>query len=283
MASYENISMTQSISSTKNSFTSNISAISCKNIHLKLGGKVILDDISLQIYQGQVTTLLGPNGAGKSSLLKILADEIKATANKSSEIYYFNESKADWSRAKLAKHVGVLPQQSSLTFAFTVREVVEMGLLPLSLSRAQADKVVNEMLDKVDILHLDRRLYPLLSGGEKQRVHFARVLAQLSKSGDKTVLMLDEPTSALDLSHQHNTLSIARKMADQGATVIIVLHDLNLAAQYSDRVLILNEGKIQADGSPWQALTAEKIGQVYQHKVQVSKHPSANYPVVYTI
>jgi iron complex transport system ATP-binding protein len=283
MASYENIPTTQSESNTKNSPASNINAISCKNIHLKLGGKVILDDISLQIYQGQVTTLLGPNGAGKSSLLKILADEIKATPSAQSEIHYFNEVKKNWNRTQLAKHVGILPQQSSLTFAFTVREVVELGLLPLSLSRTQADKVINEMLEKVDTLNLESRLYPLLSGGEKQRVHLARVLTQLSESGDKTVLMLDEPTSALDLSHQHNTLSIAREMADQGAAVIIVLHDLNLAAQYSDRVLILNKGKIQADGSPWEALTVEKIGQVYQHKVHILKHPSADYPVVYAI
>jgi iron complex transport system ATP-binding protein len=259
------------------------SAISCKHINLTLAGKVILNDISLNIRQGEVTTLLGPNGAGKSSLLKILADEIKATVNKDSEIHYFNESKANWNRGQLAKHVGILPQQSSLTFAFTVREVVELGLLPLSLSRKQADCVINDMLEKVDTLYLETRLYPLLSGGEKQRVHLARVLTQLSESGNKTVLMLDEPTSALDISHQHNTLSIARNMADKGAAVIIVLHDLNLAAQYSDRVLILNEGKIQADGSPWQALTADKIEQVYQHSVQVLKHPSADYPVVYAI
>jgi len=259
------------------------SAISCKNIHLILGGKVILDDISLHIKQGEVTTLLGPNGAGKSSLLKILADEIKGTEKSNSAISYFNEPKQNWNRGKLAQHVGILPQQSTLSFAFTVREVVELGLLPLSLSRKQAQKVTNEMLEKVDTLHLESRSYPLLSGGEKQRVHLARVLTQLSESGDKTVLMLDEPTSALDLSHQHNTLKIARQMADQGAAVIIVLHDLNLAAQYSDRVLILNEGKIHADGSPWHALSAENIAHVYQHQVQVLKHPSADYPVIYTM
>jgi iron complex transport system ATP-binding protein len=258
-------------------------AISCKNILLKLGGKVILDNISLDLHHGQVTTLLGPNGAGKSSLLKILANEIKATPNESSEILYFNQAKMNWKGSQLAQHIGILPQQSSLTFAFTVREVVELGLLPLSLSRSQADCVINEMLEKVDTLHLEARLYPLLSGGEKQRIHFARVLAQLSKSGNKTLLMLDEPTSALDLSHQHNTLKIARSMAEQGAAVLIVLHDLNLAAQYSDRVLILNNGKIQSDGSPWYALTAEKIEKVYQQKVEVLKHPSADYPVVYAI
>lgn len=259
------------------------SAMHCQHLHLKLGGKIILDDINLHIFQGEVTTLLGPNGAGKSSLLKILSDEIKATANSGCEIRYFNEPKMSWNRGKLAKHIGILPQQSSLTFAFTVREVVELGLLPLSLSRKHANAIVDEALQKVDVLHLAERLYPLLSGGEKQRVHFARVLTQISQSGDKTILMLDEPTSALDLSHQHNTLSIARTMANQGAAVIIVLHDLNLAAQYSDRVLILNEGKIQADGTPWQALTAPMIKQVYQHKVQILKHPSADYPVVYAL
>jgi len=260
----------------------NETAIDCRHISLHLGGKTILNEVSLAIKQGEITTLLGANGAGKSSLLKIMSGEISASNPQSSDIFYFNQPKGDWDRRVLAKHLGMLPQQSSLSFSFTVQEVVELGLLPLSLSRQQAKKAVEAALIKVDAVHLASQLYPLLSGGEKQRVHLARVLTQLSGAEERVILMLDEPTSALDLSHQHNTLRIAREMADKGAAVIIVLHDLNLAAQYSDRILLLNKGEIQADGTPWEVLTASHIQAVYQHKVTVLKHPHESYPVVYT-
>ena len=261
----------------------NNSAVNCQNINLTLGEKSILNDISLNIEKGQVTTLLGGNGAGKSSLLKIFSGEMEASNKKSSDIYYFNKHKESWYRNDLAKHLAMLPQQSSLTFSFTVEEVVELGLLPLSLSREQSKVAVNKVLNKVDAMHLKSRLYPLLSGGEKQRVHLARVLIQLSDAGNQSILMLDEPTSALDLSHQHNTLRIARDIANKGAAVIIVLHDLNLASQYSDRILLLNKGRIQADGTPWEVLTELNIATVYDHKVNVLKHPTNNYPVIYAL
>ncbi|NVO99530.1 heme ABC transporter ATP-binding protein, partial [Photobacterium damselae subsp. damselae] len=133
---------------------------------------------------------------------------------------------------------------------------------------------------KVGVDHLANRLYPTLSGGEKQRVHFARVLTQLSHSGKQCILMLDEPTSALDLAHQHHTLEIAQALSQQGAAVIIVIHDLNLAAQYADRLIILNQGKIQADGTPWQVLTPISVENVYGWPVQVIAHPEHNYPVI---
>lgn len=115
-------------------------------------------------------------------------------------------------------------------------------------------------MDVADVTHLSERLYPSLSGGEKQRVHLARVLTQLHHSGDQCILMLDEPTSALDLAHQHNTLKIARELADNhNAAVIVVLHDLNLAAQYSDRLVVLKDGNLVCDGSPWEALEPSMI------------------------
>lgn len=175
----------------------------------------------------------------------------------------------------------MLPQNSTLSFAFTVQEVVDLGALPLALTRADTQVITQEMMEKVEVTHLSERLYPSLSGGEKQRVHFARVLTQISQTQDQKILMLDEPTSALDLAHQHNTLKLARQMADEGAAVIVVLHDLNLAAQYSDCLIVLKDGKIQADGKPWDALTESMIQKVYGHKTLVTKHPINDYPVVY--
>lgn len=255
------------------------SAISVKNLTLSLGNKLILNNLSVNIETHKVTALLGPNGAGKSTLLKCLSRELNIP--KDTQLEYFNQTISNWPKKQLPRHMGVLAQQSSLTFAFTVQEVVELGLLPLALSAQQAKQTVQENMHDVGIEHLAQRLYPTLSGGEKQRVHLARVLTQLTQSKDKTILMLDEPTSALDLAQQHNTLKLAKKLAQKGAAVIIVLHDLNLAAQYSDRVLVLAEGEIKADGAPWDALTSEMIEQVYGQKTLIVKHPTSDYPVVH--
>ncbi|MCG7496637.1 heme ABC transporter ATP-binding protein [Vibrio sp. Of7-15] len=255
----------------------NTLAISASHLNLTLGGKELLNNVSLDIHSGQLTTLLGPNGAGKSSLLKLLCGEIPSDA----DIQFFGRERSKWLKPELAKHLGMLPQNSTLSFAFTVQEVVDLGALPLALTRADTQVITQEMMEKVEVTHLSERLYPSLSGGEKQRVHFARVLTQISQTQDQKILMLDEPTSALDLAHQHNTLKLARQMADEGAAVIVVLHDLNLAAQYSDRLIVLKGGKIQADGKPWDALTESMIQNVYGHKTLVTKHPIDDYPVVY--
>lgn len=262
---------------TNNSATA--SAISVENLSLRLGKKQILNNLSVQIKKNQVTALLGPNGAGKSTLLKCLSRELAIPKN--AHLTYFSKPIADWSKQTLPKHLAVLAQQSSLSFAFTVKEVVELGLLPLTLNAEQSKQVVQENMLKVGIDALADRIYPTLSGGEKQRVHLARVLTQLNQSKEQTILMLDEPTSALDLAHQHNTLLLAKQLANAGAAVIIVLHDLNLAAQYADRVLVLDDGMIKADGSPWDALTSNMIEQVYGQKTLVAKHPLHDYPVIH--
>ncbi|MEC6796945.1 heme ABC transporter ATP-binding protein [Photobacterium sp. S4TG1] len=249
--------------------------ISARDLQLTLAGKVLLDDFNIDIKAGEITALLGPNGAGKSTLLKILCGEMTP---ESGQVTFFNRNIEDWQRSELACHLGILPQHSSLSFAFTCKEVVELGTMPLCLSRQEIDDITLTTMRNTDVLHLAPRLYPTLSGGEKQRIHFARVLTQLSQADDKCILMLDEPTSALDLAHQHKTLQMAQTMAAKGAAVIIVLHDLNLAAQYAQRMVIIQQGKIQADGSPWQALQPAIINNVYGWQVSVHPHPVHGYP-----
>lgn len=252
------------------------SALSIQNLSLQLGDRVILDNVSTQLYSGELTILLGPNGTGKSSLLKLITKEWPTTGN----IEYFSKAADQWDRARLAKHLGVLPQSSNLSFNFSVREVVELGALALSTSQKDIAAIAELNMIKTDVIHLADRLYPSLSGGERQRVHFARVLTQLEQSGAQKILLLDEPTSALDLSHQHKTLALAKSLTQHGAAVLIVMHDLNLAAQYADRILILNKGKLVADGAPWDTLTEDVIGSVYQWKVAIIAHPERGYPVV---
>ncbi|MDN3616485.1 heme ABC transporter ATP-binding protein [Vibrio gallaecicus] len=253
-------------------------ALSAKNMSIKFGSKTILDNISIDIHAGQVTTLLGPNGAGKSTLLKALCRELSSNA----DIEYFGHSMTKWSPQRLAKHLAMLPQNSTLTFPFLVHEVVELGGIPLGTSNKELNEISKQKMGTADVSHLSSRLYPSLSGGEKQRVHLARVLTQLHHADEQCILMLDEPTSALDLAHQHNTLKIARDLADtKGAAVIVVLHDLNLAAQYSDRLVVLKDGELVCDGSPWEALKPQMIEEVYGYSSLVEKHPTMDFPQVH--
>ncbi len=246
---------------------------------MKYGSRVVLDDISIDIRAGEVTALLGPNGAGKSTLLKLLCGEIPSH----NDIEYFGQAKDCWQPEDIAKHLAMLPQHSTLTFPFLAREVVELGAIPLAVSNKETSALALHYMEKTDVLHLADRLYPALSGGEKQRLHLARVLTQLHQSGEKKILMLDEPTSALDLAHQHNTLKIAREAAKaEGAAVVVVLHDLNLAAQYADRLVLLHNGKLVCDASPWEALTPERIERVYGYQSIVTKHPSLDFPQVHS-
>ncbi|UTM58663.1 heme ABC transporter ATP-binding protein [Photobacterium sp. CCB-ST2H9] len=250
--------------------------LSAEGLSLQLGGKTLLDQLNISFRSGELTALLGPNGAGKSTLLKVLCGEIGAKG----DVYYFGQKHSDWQPSLLAKHLGVLPQHSSLSFGFTAQEVVEFGCMPLGLKRTDCLRITRECMTAVGICHLSQRQYPTLSGGEKQRVHFARVLAQLSNAKDQCILMLDEPTSALDLAHQHSCLKLAKDMARKGAAVILVIHDLNLAAEYADRLVLLNKGKIQADGDAWHTLTTENISSVYGSPVIIESHPRGHFPIV---
>ncbi len=257
-------------------------AIKAQHLTLQYGKKQILNDVSLDIRLGEVTALLGPNGTGKSSLLKLLCGEasLAQQANSKASLQYFGKPAANWDKQQLARHLGMLPQSSTLSFPFLVEEVVELGGLPLNASKAELCIIAREKMKQVGILPMAKQLYPQLSGGEKQRVHLARVLTQLHYAQSNRIFMLDEPTAALDLAHQHNTLQLVKDMAKTGTAVVVVLHDLNLAAQYADRILLLDQGDIMCDGNAWHTLTASNIEQVYGQKVLLSEHPQHGFPVI---
>jgi len=252
--------------------------LSAKHVSMTFGNRTVLEEINIELRAGEVTTLLGPNGAGKSTLLKLLCGEIPSSC----DIRYFGRPRQQWLPEDLAKHLGMLPQHSTLSFPFLAHEVVELGAIPLNVPTKEAQALARKYMAMTDVSHLSERLYPSLSGGEKQRLHLARVLVQLDRAQHQKILMLDEPTSALDLAHQHNTLKIARRLADEFSTaVVVVLHDLNLAAQYSDRLVVLNQGKIVCDAAPWQALNSDLIKKVYGYDSIVSPHPTLNFPMIF--
>ncbi|HDM8038958.1 heme ABC transporter ATP-binding protein [Vibrio fluvialis] len=253
-------------------------ALQAQGLSAHFGARTVLNEIDIEIRSGEVTALLGPNGAGKSTLLKLLSGELDSRT----PIHVFGKAREMWSHSDLARHVGLLPQSSSLSFPFTAQEVVELGAIPLNASQQETRRLARHYMTQTDVIHLADRLYPALSGGEKQRLHLARVLTQLHQGGEQKILMLDEPTSALDLAHQHNTLRIARDLArDEVCAVIVVLHDLNLAAQYSDRLVLLHQGKLVCDAPPWQALNSELIERVYGYRAIVAPHPQLDFPMVY--
>ncbi|RKF21455.1 heme ABC transporter ATP-binding protein [Alginatibacterium sediminis] len=249
-----------------------------ENVSFEYQENRVLENINLQVYPGEHLGLLGANGAGKSTLLKLISRELKPS---SGTMFWFGKSSDQWQPLALSQRLAVLPQSSSLSFAFSVSEVVEMGLLSSSLGYRRQQAICEHRMRAMDIWRYKDSPYTRLSGGEKQRVHYARVSAQLAQSEDQAkLLLLDEPTSALDLNHQQALMLDAQQQVSRGCCVVSVLHDLNLASRYCSRLVLLSRGEIIANGSPDQVLTPENIAQVFDYKAQVIRSDSANFPVV---
>jgi len=233
-------------------------------IDLTLGGAEVLRGADLAVGGGEVVALVGPNGAGKSSLLGVLAGDLEPDRG---VVLLDGRPLAEHRPRELARQRAVLLQRQGLAFGFRVEEVVRMGRAPWYRTPAEDDdeRAVTDAMGRAEVAPLALRLYPTLSGGEQARVSFARVLAQAAP-----VLLLDEPTAALDIRHQEVLLGIARAVAAEGAGVVVVLHDLSLAAAYADRLCVLSQGEVVADGPPRAVLTDELLSQVYEHPVRVA-------------
>lgn len=247
------------------------------NISVHRDGKAVLADVSLTLEPGQVLGVLGPNGAGKSTLLGALCGELQTSHG---ELWLDGQPLFRWSGQERAKRLAVLPQSSTLSFAFTAQDVVAMGRLPHNSGRARDGEIVSASLEAADALHLQARNYLALSGGERQRVHLARVLAQVWSGEGGQTLLLDEPTSMLDPLHQHTTLQAVREFADRGGAVMVILHDLNLAARYCDRLVLLEAGRSYALGSADDVLTPEALKAVFGLDVLVQRHPERGHPLI---
>ena len=248
-----------------------------EQLEVRRGQGVVLSGIDLQLHPGEVLGVLGPNGAGKSTLLAAMTGELPAS---SGQVTLDQRTLDDWAGPERARRLAVLPQSSSLNFAFRVEEVVAMGRLPHDSGRMRDAQIVQQALQAADAVHLAGRSYLALSGGERQRVHLARVLAQLWPGGEGQILLLDEPTSMLDPLHQHTCLRAVRRLAESGAAVLVILHDLNLAARYCDRLLLLEQGRAHALGTPAEVLRAEPLQAVFGLEVLVQTHPERGHPLI---
>ena len=248
--------------------------VAAKQVRVERGGRALLDGVSLELHAGEVLALLGPNGAGKSTLMALLSGDVPPDGGL---VEFGGRPIGDWSLMELARRRSVLLQDNQIMFPFTVHQVVEMGRAPWRRTPFEDDDnaAIAEAIAAADIGHLGNRRVPSLSGGERARVAFARVLA-----GRTGVLMLDEPTAALDLGHQEAVLTLARERARAGDAVLVVLHDLNLAAAYADRIALLRDGRVVACDAPERVLTAEIVGDVYRTPVEIIPHPTSGKGIV---
>jgi iron complex transport system ATP-binding protein len=226
-------------------------------------------DLSLEIPSGATTAVLGPNGSGKSTLLRLLLGVLAPTAG---TVEFGGRRVADWGRDALARAVGVVPQGEEAVFPVSVRELVAMGRYPhLGAWRREGDddrRAVEDAMRRCDVWDLAARAVPTLSGGERQRARVARALAQQAPT-----LALDEPTAALDIAHEMAIFELLRDLGHAGKTVLLVTHNVNLAARYADRLVLLHRGRVAAEGTPAQVLTRETVERVYGWPVEIVPHP----------
>jgi iron complex transport system ATP-binding protein len=250
-----------------------------ENITAGYDQRPVLRDVSLRVAPGEFVGLIGPNGCGKTTLLRVLSGVIPTMAGR---VLVADSDVRQINRRKLARIMACLLQDFSIDLSFTVRELVLMGRaphLPRIGSETPRDfEVAERAMALCDVSHLADRPITEISGGERQRVLIALCLAQ-----EPRVLLLDEPTSHLDIGHQLSVLDlIARLNRQTGVTVIAVLHDLSLAAEYCQRVLVLNAGRTAALGTPAEVLTAEMISTVYGANVLIERNPLSGKPhIVY--
>nr|WP_320136183.1 heme ABC transporter ATP-binding protein [uncultured Amphritea sp.] len=232
--------------------------LKASGICLKRSAKTLLEDISLELRPGEITVLLGPNGAGKSTLLGLLSGLQSADSGAVS----LNEQLVSEIDPQLrARFMAMYTQQQPLNFPFRVEEVVALGCYPLMLPSDLTAARVSDCLAQFELQSLALRDYTSLSGGEQQRVQVARVLAQVGE--ECQVLLLDEPVSEMDLKYQQLLLQRVRAVAQRGVAVCCVLHDLNLAAQLADQVVLLQQGRMFGVGSVAKVMTATNLSQLY--------------------
>jgi iron complex transport system ATP-binding protein len=248
-------------------------AISVEDVTYSIRSKELIAGVSLVLERGQMTAVIGPNGAGKSSLLRILAGEL---APSSGRVCYAGTDARLLSPWQLAARRVVMAQTTRLAFPFSALEVVALGIDGLGrrfLSSRRQD-LISAALEKAEIGHLAERIYQTLSGGEQQRVHFARALTQLwagDATNDTPVLFLDEPTAHLDMGHQWMLMDEVRNLAANGVAAFVTVHDLNLAAAYADHIVVMSRGRLVAQGSPAEVLTNELIATIFGLDSQIGE------------
>lgn len=256
-----------------------MSILTINNVSVRIGKQnhLLLDDVSCAIERCEILGIIGPNGAGKSTLLAAISGDIDYSG-------VITINAVSQSPNLRARQVAVLPQLSLLNFPFRVFEVVNLARIPHQTGRKLDAEIIDQALDIMDIGFLKNRLYTELSGGEKQRVQLARAIAQIWRELDspngQRLLLLDEPTTALDLGHQQDLMNAVKKFAQQGVAVAMVLHDINLASRYCDKLLALSCSQTLAYGPVSEVVTTDNVKRLFGIDAQIISHPTHNTPIV---
>jgi iron complex transport system ATP-binding protein len=250
-------------------------ALCAQEVEFSYYDNPVLRGVSIELGEGELVGLIGPNGAGKTTLIKVLSGLLKPNKGR---VYLGGKDIHGLSRRQIAKRVAVVPQELIVPFAFTAYEMVMLGrtpyVRPLLGPISHDMEVVAEKMEMTDTLHLAERNFNELSGGERQRVIIAMALAQ-----EPDVLLLDEPTVHLDINYQIEILELIRRLNREGRlTVLAAMHDLNLASLYFERLVLLEGGRVVAEGSSEEVLCEEVIWRVFRAAVQVQEHPTSHTP-----
>ncbi len=250
-------------------------SIKAKSIFWEVDNKRIIKDISLEISLGEVVSIIGPNGAGKSSFLNVLSGDIKPT---SGSVSFDEINLKDISIQERSFMRSVMSQSQQIVYDFSVKEIIEMGWLDRGIASYSGNfkEAVMKVASECSVHDLLEQKFNTLSGGEQRRVHFARTLIQLwrpSNSHDPRYMFLDEPTANLDILHEQNLMKLVRSKAMEGIGILLILHDLNLAAKYSDKLVIFKNGSLIKSGSPEEVLQSKVLTEVYGLDMEVAKDP----------
>ncbi|MGH7513147.1 MAG: ABC transporter ATP-binding protein [Gemmatimonadales bacterium] len=229
-------------------------------------GRLALAGVSVRVGDGELVAVAGPNGSGKTTLVRAVTGLVPLAAG---SVRIQGRPLAQWRRAELARVLGVVPQREGIVFPLRVDETVMLGryarLGPLGAPRTEDRAAVASALERCDALALQARTTDTLSGGEWQRVRLARALAQ-----EPSALLLDEPTASLDVRHEMEILELIRGLVDHGLSGLVITHQLNLAARFADRIVLLNEGRVVAEGPPREVLRKDTLAGVFQWPVAVT-------------
>lgn len=246
--------------------------LAIKSLHFSYQSNSVLTDINLELSGGELVGLVGMNGTGKSTLLKLMSGILTPSSGK---VELTGRDLKTMTRRDIARKISFVPQNSAIDFAFEVHEIVSMGRTPYlsrfrSFSRADCE-AVSEAMRLTETTQLANRSVTELSGGERQRVQIARAIAQQTD-----LMLLDEPTSNLDLSHQLEVLNIIRKLCKSGRAAIMSIHDLTLAARYCDRIVVLSDQRVVADGSPSEVITQECLLRYFKVRARIHREAATD-------
>lgn len=249
--------------------------LNIKDIEFGYNKKAIIEDISFNIKKGEFISIIGPNGSGKTTLLKTLNNIYRP---RKGSIYLYGKDINSYKKRDIAKMISLVPQESNIEYEFTVKDIVSMGRYPykgrFEKENIEDKEIIQNALDLTNTFDIKDRLITEISGGEKQRVMIAKALSQ-----DSSIILLDEPTSSLDINNQIEVLNLLRDLNEtKKTTVIIILHDINLAGRYSDTIIFLNNGKIISKGTPEEVITEENIKKAYDMDIYLEINKFTNSP-----